>query len=148
MLIPRFSVRFLLFLTTVCAVFFYIVTLAVQGSLWATAVSVAIAGLVLSMLVFFLYRYGRFHQRNYRKIKHLHALLVLMLMSMMLLTRAIQWVARQAIANLAEPFNQLDIYTYLIPLGAGAIIVALLSNGRIATVYTGFASLLFGAKCA
>ena len=51
MLIPRFSIRFLLFLTTVCAVFFFIVTLAVQGSQWATAVSVAIVGLLLSMLV-------------------------------------------------------------------------------------------------
>lgn len=51
MLIPRFSVRFLLFLTAICAVFFFIVTLAVQGSHWATAVSVAIAGLVLTMLV-------------------------------------------------------------------------------------------------
>jgi hypothetical protein len=51
MLIPRFSVRFLLLLTTVCAVFFFIVTLAVQGSHWATALSVAIAGLLFSMLL-------------------------------------------------------------------------------------------------
>ena len=51
MLIPRFSIRFLLLLTTVCAVFFFIVTLATQGSQWATAVSVAMAGLVLTMLV-------------------------------------------------------------------------------------------------
>lgn len=51
MLIPRFSIRFLLFLTTLCAVFFFIVTLAVQGSQWATAVSVAIAGLVLSVFL-------------------------------------------------------------------------------------------------
>ena len=51
MLIPRFSIRFLLLLTTLCAVFFSIVTLAVQGSQWAIAVSVAVAGLALSMLV-------------------------------------------------------------------------------------------------
>ncbi len=51
MLIPRFSIRFLLLLTTVCGVFFFIVTLAVQGSLWATAVSVAVVGVILSMLV-------------------------------------------------------------------------------------------------
>jgi putative nucleotidyltransferase with HDIG domain len=101
--------------------------------------------LVLSLLAFFLYRYGGYHQRNYRKHKHLHALLVLMLLLMMTMTRAIQWVAREAIENLSEPFNQLDAYTYLIPLGAGAIIIALLANGRIATVYTAFASLLFGA---
>ena len=51
MLIPRFSLRFLLMLTTVCAVFFFILTLAIQGSQWATAVSVAMAALLLSMLV-------------------------------------------------------------------------------------------------
>jgi len=116
---------------------------AVHGGLgwrgWASLL------LVLSLLAFFLYRYGGYHQRNYRKHKHLHALLVLMLILVMFLTRAIQWVAREAIENLREPFNQLDAYTYLIPLGAGAIIIALLANGRIATVYTAFASLLFGA---
>jgi len=101
--------------------------------------------LVLSLLAFFLHRYGRYHQRNYRKLQHLHALLVLMLTSTMLLTRAIQWLSKEIVDNLSAPFNQLDVYTFLIPLGAGAIIVALLSNGRIATVYTAFASLLFGA---
>jgi putative nucleotidyltransferase with HDIG domain len=101
--------------------------------------------LVLSLLAFFLHRYGRYHQRNYRKLQHLHALLVLMLTSTMLLTWAIQWLSKEIVDNLSAPFNQLDVYTYLIPLGAGAIIVALLSNGRIATVYTAFASLLFGA---
>ncbi len=115
----------------------------VQGGLgwrgWAAIL------LMLSMLTFFLYRYSGYHQRNYKKHQHLHALLVLMLILVMCLTRAIQWVAREAIENLSEPFNQLDAYTYLIPLGAGAIMVALLANGRIATVYIAFASLLFGA---
>jgi putative nucleotidyltransferase with HDIG domain len=116
---------------------------AVHGGLgWPGWASIL---LVLSLLAFFLYRYSGYHQRNYRKHKHLHSLLVLMLILMMFLTRAIQWVAREAIDNLSEPFNQLDAYTYLIPLGAGAIIITLLANGRIATVYTAFASLLFGA---
>ena len=116
---------------------------ATQGGLgWQGWASIL---LVLSLLAFFLYRYAGYHHRNYGKHKHLHALLVLMLISMMFLTRAIQWVAREAIENLSEPFNQLDAYTYLIPLGAGAIMIALLSNGRIATVYTAFASVLFGA---
>ena len=43
------------------------------------------------------------------------------------------------------PFNHFASYPYLIPLGAGAILVSLLANGRIATVYSAFASLLFGA---
>ncbi len=51
MLIPRFSLRFLLSLMTACGVFFFVVTLAVQGSQWATAVCVAVVGLILSMLV-------------------------------------------------------------------------------------------------
>jgi len=51
MLIPRFSIRFLLILTTLCAAFFAIVTLAAQGSQWATAVSVAIAGIVLALSI-------------------------------------------------------------------------------------------------
>ncbi len=51
MLIPRFSLRFLLFLMTVCGVFFFVVTLAVQGSQWAVALSVAVGGLLISMLL-------------------------------------------------------------------------------------------------
>jgi len=51
MLIPRFSIRFLLLLTTFCAVFFFVMTLAVQGSQWAVAVCVATGGLLLSMLM-------------------------------------------------------------------------------------------------
>jgi hypothetical protein len=51
MLIPRFSLRFLLLLMTACGVFFFVVTLAAQGSQWATAASVAVGGLLLSMLV-------------------------------------------------------------------------------------------------
>lgn len=98
-----------------------------------------------SMLAFFLYRYTRYHQRAYRKLRHLHALIVLMVLSMLTLSGAILWLARKVSDNLSYPFNQFDYYTYLIPLGAGAILVALLSNGRIATVYSSFAALLFGA---
>jgi hypothetical protein len=47
--------------------------------------------------------------------------------------------------NLAPPFNRLDVYAYLIPLGAGAILVSLLANGRIAMIYSAFAAFLFGA---
>jgi len=100
---------------------------------------------VASMFAFFLYRYTRYHQRNFRKLEHLHALIVLMLLSMIALSSAILWLARVVVDNLSSPFNQLDSYTYLIPLGAGAILVALLANGRIATVYAAFAALLFGA---
>jgi putative nucleotidyltransferase with HDIG domain len=100
---------------------------------------------VASLLAFFLFRYTRYHQRAFRKLAHLHALLVLMVLSMLVLSRAILWLAWKVVDNLNDPFNQLASYSYVIPLGAGAILVALLANGRIATVYSAFVSVLFGA---
>jgi putative nucleotidyltransferase with HDIG domain len=61
------------------------------------------------------------------------------------LGRAILGLAWTVVDDLSSPFNQLDSYAYLIPLGAGAILIALLANGRIATVYSAFVALLFGA---
>ena len=100
---------------------------------------------IAAMFAFFVYRYTRFHQRHFRKIRNLHALIVLMVITMLALSGAILWLARAVVDNLTYPFNQLDAYAYLIPLGAGAILVTLLANGRIATVYSAFASFLFGA---
>jgi hypothetical protein len=51
MLIPRFSLRLLLGVTTVCALFFLVVNFAFRGEYWAIAVAVAVAGLVTTMLV-------------------------------------------------------------------------------------------------
>jgi len=100
---------------------------------------------VASTLAFFLFRYTRYHQRNFRKLEHLHALIVLMTISMLALSSGLMWLAREVADNLTYPFNQIDLYTYLIPLGAGAILVALMANGRIATVYASFTACLFGA---
>ncbi len=102
---------------------------------------------VLSMLAFFLHRYCRHHQRRFRKIENLHALLALVLVLMMLLAQGMLWVVRGLADDLWEPFHHVGSYTYLIPLGGGAILVALLANGRIAMVYAGFASVLFSALC-
>lgn len=98
-----------------------------------------------SGFAFFIHRYSRYHQRGFRKLRHLHSLMLLMLMAMLLLSKAILWLAGKAVDGLPAPFNLLDSYTYLIPLGGGAILIALLANGRIATVYSAFAALLFGA---
>lgn len=97
------------------------------------------------LLAFFLYGYTRHQQRAFRKREDLHALLVLMVLSMLVLSKAILWLAWKIVDNLDTPFNQLASYAYAIPLGAGAILVALLANGRIATVYSAFVALLFGA---
>jgi putative nucleotidyltransferase with HDIG domain len=100
---------------------------------------------IVSMFAFFLYRYSGFHQRRFRKVEHLHALLVMMMLSMLTLAKALLWLAGQVVDNLSSPYSQLHLYNYLVPLGAGSILVALLANGRIATVYSAFLALLFGA---
>jgi len=101
----------------------------------------------LSLLAFFLYRYCRHTEQRLRKVENLHALLVLVLLLMMLLSQAMLWVARGLADDLWDPFHHAESYPYLIPLGGGAILVALLANGRIAMVYSGFAAVLFGALC-
>ena len=58
--------------------------------------AITLAGLVLA---FFLYRYSLYHQRRYRKIKHLHALLVLMLLSMLLLSEALSWISCKVVGE-------------------------------------------------
>ena len=57
MLVPRFSLRSLLLLTTVAALVSFVVMCAVRGQAWAIALAVAMASLVLTLLlhaVFFL----------------------------------------------------------------------------------------------
>ena len=54
MLIPQFSIRWLLTLTAVSAVIFSIFGLAVRGSAWAAAVSIGIGSLVILALVYAL----------------------------------------------------------------------------------------------
>lgn len=97
------------------------------------------------MLAFFMFRYSRYHQRRFRKIKHLHALMVLLTASMLLMSQALMALAGLTVDKLAPPFNHLPLYIYLMPLGAGSILVALLANGRIALVYSSFVAILFGA---
>lgn len=52
MLIPQFSIRWLLALTAVCAVIFSIVGLAIRGNAWAAGVSIGIGSLVVLGLVY------------------------------------------------------------------------------------------------
>lgn len=52
MLIPRFTIRWLLLLTTICAVVFFIVGFAVRGESWAIAISTSVVSLAFA---FFLY---------------------------------------------------------------------------------------------
>jgi hypothetical protein len=52
MLIPRFTIRWLLLVTTVCAFFFLVVACAVRGDAWAFAVSLSVVSLAVAFLVF------------------------------------------------------------------------------------------------
>jgi hypothetical protein len=49
MLIPQFSIRWVLALTAVCAVFSLILAAAVHGSPWAIAISIAVASLAVTL---------------------------------------------------------------------------------------------------
>ena len=102
--------------------------------------------LVLTVLLaFFLFRYATYHQRDFKRVKHLHAMLVSILLTMLILAQAILWIALQVTLRFRSPFGDPSAYIYLVPFGAGAILVTLLANGRIAMVYAAFAAVLFGA---
>jgi putative nucleotidyltransferase with HDIG domain len=106
------------------------------------------AGLLVlaSLLAFFLFRYSTYHQRAFKRVRHLHAMLVSILLSMLLVSQAIVWMAEQVSHRFRSPFNDPKTYVYLVPIGAGAILVTLLANGRIAMVYAAIAAILFGAQ--
>jgi len=52
MLIPQFSIRWLLGVTAVCAVIFSIVALGVRGAMWAAALAFGVASLAILMAVY------------------------------------------------------------------------------------------------
>ena len=106
------------------------------------------AGLTVlaSLLAFFIFRYTTYHQRYFKRVKHLHAMLVSVLLAMLVVSQAVVWIAEQVSHRFRSPFNDPKSYVYLVPIGAGAILVTLLANGRIAMVYAAIAAILFGAQ--
>ena len=52
MLIPRFTLRWMLAMTAVCAVLAFIVSLAVAEHVWAMALSMVLASVVLSFVLY------------------------------------------------------------------------------------------------
>jgi hypothetical protein len=52
MLIPRFSLRQLLAVTTACALFCYVIATATRGQQWAIAVSLAVSSVLLALVVY------------------------------------------------------------------------------------------------
>ena len=101
--------------------------------------------ILLIMLGFFLWRYANFHSRAFRGVQNLFGMLVFVSLLMGILTWGASWLA-ETIASSVEtlPYNRIDAYHYLIPVAAGAMLVTLLTNARIAMVYSIFFSLLYG----
>lgn len=99
---------------------------------------------VVGMLAVFLHRYSRYHQPQFRKVRHLHALLTLVLVASLVVAHGMLWIAREVADDLAPPYDRPELYAFLVPLGGGAILVGLLADSRIAMVYSTFAALLFG----
>ena len=52
MLIPRFSLRQLLAITTASALFCYVIAMATRGQQWAIAISLAISSVLLALVVY------------------------------------------------------------------------------------------------
>jgi len=103
------------------------------------------SALLVAALAFFLYRYATYHQRAFRRLQHLHALLVLVQLSMLMLAAGILWVVHEVVVGLPGPIGDVDRYVPLVPIGAGAVLVALLANGRIGIAHSAFAAVLYGA---
>ncbi len=98
---------------------------------------------VLGTLAFFAWRYCSYHQRRFRKVRRLHALFVIVLLGMLLLAHAVPWVVTRVVSGLGAPYDDPGRALYLIPFGASAVGMALLANGRVATVHAGFTTILF-----
>ncbi len=103
--------------------------------------------LLTVFLIFFLWRYDTYHQRTFKKVKNLHALMVLAVIIVALITKGIIWITHTISGTSNFPFNLADSYYYLIPVAAGAMLITLLANGRIAIAYSIFSSIVFAMLC-
>lgn len=103
--------------------------------------------LMIVFLIFFLWRYDTYHQRNFKKVKNLHSLMVLAIVIGALITKGIIWITNNISGTSGFPFNLANSYYYLIPVAAGAMLITLLANGRIAISYSIFSSIVFAMLC-
>jgi hypothetical protein len=113
-----------------------------QRAGWTTRAALLVCVVLLAV---FLQRYAVYHQRRFRRVLHLHALLAGTLLLTLLVARGTLWVATEVTERFPPPFGDPAPYGYLPPLAAGAILVALLANGRIAMIFSVFVAVLYGA---
>ena len=104
------------------------------------------AALVLALLTIFLHRYIRAHQRLFRRVKNLYTMVLLTSLATTLLCRAGLFVIN-AVADQFHifPFSEPEAWFWALPVSAGALLVTLLANGRVATVGGAITAVLFGA---
>jgi len=102
-------------------------------------------GILLTLLVVFLYRYIQAHQRIFRRVKNLYTLVLMVVFFVGLMTWIGAFIA-DAVADRLQvsPFNEPDAYYWAIPVSAGAMLLTLLANGRVATVASASAAVVYG----
>ncbi len=100
---------------------------------------------LISLMLLFLNRYVRAHQRLFHRVKNLYSL-VLLLAIQLTVTAWVGVFIADAVADrlITPPFNDPSAYVLAIPLAAGAMLLTLLANGRVATVAAAFNAVLFG----
>jgi len=107
----------------------------------------ALAGsaILLGLLTLFLHRYVLAHLKIFRRVKNLYTLVLLV----SVFIAAGTWVGVFLAGSVADrmmvsPFNDPTSYYWAIPVSAGAMLVTLLANGRVATVCSAFIAVLIG----
>jgi putative nucleotidyltransferase with HDIG domain len=101
--------------------------------------------LFTALLLFFMSRYVFLYQRSYRMERHLFALMVVMMVIGLLADRAFMWLVEHVVDTLQMmPYADPSFYRFMMPMAAGAMLMALLGNGRIGMAFALFYVPVFG----
>ncbi|HZI94990.1 MAG TPA: HDIG domain-containing protein, partial [Patescibacteria group bacterium] len=101
--------------------------------------------ILLGLLVLFLNRYVQAHLKIFRRVKNLYSLVLLVTLFVTLGAWIGVFIADSVADRMARPpFNDPSSYYWALPISAGAMLVTLLANGRVATVCSAFIAMLFG----
>ncbi len=106
----------------------------------------AAGSLVLMLLmVFFLWRYIRVHQREFSDRHSLFGMNMIVGLGTVLLGFALLKLGDLLASNIALPaFNRIQPYRFAIPMAVGALLMVLLTNARMAMFFSILASTSFG----
>ena len=115
------------------------------GSFSINGKSLAGNAIILSLLASFLYRYVEAHQRMFHRVKNLYTLALLVTT----LTTVGSWIGVFISGSVADrmtmaPFSDPGAYYWALPVSAGAMLMTLLADSRVATVCSACIAVLFG----